>query len=328
MKISVVIPAYNEEGSLEGVMGEIVSALSGEQYEFEIIVVDDGSQDLTWPEIERLTQKEKWRGAIRGIRFSRNFGKEAAIVAGLQHADGDAAIVMDADLQHPPELIPEMIDLWSQGHYLVVEGVKRNRQRESLPRRLLSKLFYRVLQTGGELELSNSTDFKLLDRRVIDLYLRLPETGRFFRGLTAWIALPTAQLPFQVPERAEGNTRWRFGALLDFARSAVTSFTALPLRLITWIGIFGLLLSIVLTLQTLWNKFSGSSAEGFPTVIILILGMGSLILLCLGIIGEYLSELYREIKKRPLYVIQDTLQTKPDTAEPGKRQDKDIRDQT
>ena len=292
MKISVVLPAYNEEDSLEGVVEVIVPLLSQDKHDFEIIIVDDGSHDLTWSTIERLVHDDKWQGTLRGVRFSRNFGKEAAIVAGLQHADGDAAIVMDADLQHPPELIPRMIELWSQGQYLVVEGRKQDRQRESLPRRLSSKLFYRILQTGGELNIGNSTDFKLLDRHVIDMYLRLPETGRFFRGLTAWIGLPTAQLNFQVPERTEGTTRWRFTALLDFARSAVISFTALPLRVISWIGIFGLLLSIVLTLQTLWNKFSGTSAEGFPTVIILILGMGSLILFCLGIIGEYLSELY------------------------------------
>lgn len=309
MKISAVLPAYNEEDTLHAVVEAVTSVLSQLEHDFEIILVDDGSHDRTWSLIEQLTQENEGHRALKGVRFSRNFGKEAAIVAGLQHACGDAVIVMDADLQHPPELIPGMIELWSQGQYSVIEAVKQDRQRESLPRRLSSKLFYRILQTGGELNLGNSTDFKLLDRQVVDMYLRLPESGRFFRGLTAWIGLPTAQLKFQVPERPGGKTRWRFGVLLDFARSSIISFTALPLRLISWIGLFGLLLSIVLTLQTLWNTFFGTSAEGFPTVIILILGMGSLILLCLGIIGEYLSELYREVKRRPMYVIQDTLKT-------------------
>ncbi len=327
MKISVVLPAYNEEATLQDAVEEIGAILGEGGHDFEIIIVDDGSHDRTWSIVERLAPEDRWNDLLMGVRFSRNFGKEAAIVAGLQHASGDAAIVMDADLQHPPALIPRMIELWSQGQYLVVEGVKQDRQRESLPRRLSSKLFYRILQTGGEVNIGNSTDFKLLDRRVIDMYLRLPERGRFFRGLTAWIGLPTAQLNFQVPERAQGTTRWRFTALLNFARSAVISFTPLPLRLISWIGLFGLFMSIVLTLQTLWNKFFGASAEGFPTVIILILGMGSLILLCLGIIGEYLSELYREVKRRPLYVVLDTLQINADTAEVRKHEEKDIRNQ-
>lgn len=307
MKLSIVLPAYNEEATLESALDEIAAILDREGHAYELIVVDDGSGDRTWSIVEQLKEKARWSHKLVAVRLSRNFGKEAAICAGLGQAKGDAVIVMDADLQHPPVLIPEMIKLWSQGPYQVVEGVKLHRQRESVPKRLSAVLFYRILQTGSSLNLAHSSDFKLLDRRVVDTYLQLPESGRFFRGLTTWIGLPTAQLEFEVPERVGGETGWSIGALINFARSSIISFTALPLRLISWVGLLGFLSSIVLTAQTLWNKLFGESAEGFPTVIILVLGMGSLILICLGIIGEYLAELYKEVKKRPMFVIRDTL---------------------
>jgi glycosyltransferase involved in cell wall biosynthesis len=307
VKLSIVIPAYNEETTLQQVLEQIAAVLEATGLAYDVIVVDDGSIDGTWALLERLVSVDVWCERLRGVRFSRNFGKEAAIVSGLQHAGGDAVIVMDADLQHPPALIPNMVDLWSRGSYMVVEGVKRSRQRESLPRRLSVRLFYRILRFGAALDLRNSTDFKLLDRRVVDTYLQLPETGRFFRGLTTWMGWPTAQLEIAIPERTGGTTKWRFSALVDFARGSVVSFTALPLRLISWFGFAGLLLSVVLTIQTLLNKWSGASEVGFPTVIILILGMGSLILISLGIIGEYLSQLYNEVKRRPPYVVRDTL---------------------
>jgi glycosyltransferase involved in cell wall biosynthesis len=265
--------------------------------------------------VQQLAQSEPWRGRLGGVRFSRNFGKEAAIVAGLSQAAGDAVVVMDADLQHPPALIPQMVALWSRQGYWVVEAVKRQRQRESLLRGLSSRVFYRLLMVGAGLDLRNSTDFKLLDRRVVDIYLRLPEHGRFFRGLTAWIGLPTAQIEIDIPERSVGATRWSLRGLVRFARHGIVSFTALPLRLISWIGVLGLVLSLALTLQTLWNVLLGTSEAGFPTVILLILGIGSLILISLGIIGEYLSALYAEVKGRPLYVILDHLAIRPGTGD-------------
>jgi dolichol-phosphate mannosyltransferase len=309
MNLSIVLPAYNEDATLETALERVAAVLEREELPFELIVVDDGSTDQTWPIIERLASTAPWAERLRGVRFSRNFGKESAIYAGLRQARGDAIVVMDADLQHPPEVLPEMVRLWSDDGFKVVEGVKRNRQRESLPRRLSALLFYRVLKSGTSLDLRQSTDFKLLDRSIVDTYLAMPETGRLFRGLTAWIGLPTAQIEVDIPERAGGDSAWSLGALIDLARSTIVSFTALPLHLISWIGLLGFLLSIVLAIQTLWNKLFGDSAEGFPTVILLILGMGSLILLSLGIIGEYLSELYREVKARPLYVIRETLGT-------------------
>lgn len=307
MKLSIVIPVYNEAEILQVALAEVASVLQGLALNWEVVVVDDGSSDNTWLLLQRLTSSDPWLNGLRGVRFSRNFGKEAAIVAGLRHATGDAVVVMDADLQHPPALIPAMIDLWRSGDYSVVEAVKRRRQRESIVRRLFAAIFYRILIIGAELDLRDSMDFKLLDRRVVDEYLELPEKGRFFRGLTAWIGLPTARIEINVRDRPSGTTRWKTRGLLQFARSSIVSFTALPLHLVSWLGVTGFVFSIALTLQTLWNKWFGISEAGFPTVILLVLLIGSMILIGLGIIGEYLSELYIEIKRRPSFVVRDTL---------------------
>lgn len=307
MRLTIVIPAFNEEAALRPILDQIAAVLAPTGPAYEVVVVDDGSTDGTWSLLQHLACLDAWHHRLRGVRFSRNFGKEAAIVAGLRGAQGDAVIVMDADLQHPPGLLPKMIELWSSGGHLVVDVVKRHRQRESMLRRLSARAFYRLFLLGAGLDLRGSMDFKLLDRRAVEAYLQLPETGRFFRGLTAWIGLPTARLEIDVPERSGGATRWRLGGLIQLGRRSIVSFTALPLRLISWIGAGGLLASILLTIQTLWKQWLGTSAAGFPTVIILILSIGSLILISLGIIGEYLSALYDEVKRRPLYVVRDRL---------------------
>jgi glycosyltransferase involved in cell wall biosynthesis len=307
MKLSIVIPAYNEERNLPLALARVATVLDTSELAYEVIVVDDGSVDGSWPLLQQRVLLDQWRERLRGVRFSRNFGKEAAILAGLRHADGDAVVVMDADLQHPPEMIRAMVDLWLGGRYNVVEAVKRQRQRESVLRRISARFFYRFLMFGADLDLRGSTDFKLLDRGAVDVYLEMPETGRFFRGLTSWIGLSTARVEFEVPERTEGTTRWRLGGLFKLARSTIVSFTSLPLHLISWIGVGGLILSIVLTIQTLLRTWIGASEAGFPTVIFLILFMGSLILISLGIIGEYLAELYNEVKRRPVFVVRETL---------------------
>lgn len=307
MKLSIVIPAYNEEAVIESVIERLASVLQGLDISYNIIVVDDGSRDRTWAVLKHLQSLDTWAQRLSAVGLTRNFGKEAAIVAGLRRAKGDAVVVMDADLQHPPELLPEMIEIWARGSYLVVEGVKRHRQRESLFRRLSAKLLYRILMAGASLDLRASTDYKLLDRCVVDAYLKLPETGRFFRGLTAWLGFPTAQLEITIPERQGTGTRWSLGALVNYARRTVVIFTALPLRSMSWVGIIGFSASVLMMLQTLWNKWLGHSEAGFPTVIILVLCMGSFILLGLGIVGEYLYELYNEVKRRPLYVVRGNL---------------------
>ncbi len=306
MLISVVVPVHNEQSGLERFWESLCNTLQQCEESFETILVDDGSTDQSWQIITGLSLANH-EIPLRGIRLSRNFGKEAAILAGLRESTGEAAIVLDADLQHPPTLIPEMIARWNLGQVPIVEAVKRERQQESGVRRLGARVYYRAFALSSGMAMQGSTDFKLLDRRVVEQYTRLPEVNRFFRGLTHWLGYESVALEFTPPARVRGKSTWNLGQLLKLARSTIISFSSLPLRLVTWIGGLGILFSFGLTLQTLWYKWQGLAEEGFPTVILLILGMGSMILLGLGLIGEYVAEIYQEVKKRPAYVIAQSV---------------------
>jgi glycosyltransferase involved in cell wall biosynthesis len=302
-----VIPIFNEADAFPTTLQTLTSTLQRCTTNYEIIAVDDGSTDNSWQILRELVATQTPPGSLSAIRFTRNFGKESAISAGLAHANGDAVVVMDADGQHPPAAVVDMVDLWRRGQYQVVEAIKRHRQHEHPARRIFARAFYRTLIVGAELDLRNSTDYKLLDRAAVRTYLNLPEHGRFFRGLTSWMGLPTAQLEIDAPRRCDGRTSWRLSTLVAFARQTIISFTALPLRLISWTGFLGFGFSLTLGLQTLAKTLLGKAEEGFPTVILLILGIGSLILLSLGLIGEYVSEIYNEIKRRPLYIVRESL---------------------
>ncbi len=306
MLISVVVPIHNEQSGLERFWASLHETLKQCPDEFEIILVDDGSTDLSWQIVTGLTQA-KHGIPTKAIRLSRNFGKEAAILAGLRGLSGQAAIVIDADLQHPPALIPEMLALWHQSQAPIVEAVKKERQQESGIRRLGAHLYYRAFALSSGMSMQGSTDFKLLDRQVVDQYTALPEISRFFRGLTQWLGYPSVAIEFTPPPRERGASSWNLGKLLTLARSTIISFSSLPLRLVTWIGGLGILFSFGLTMQTLWFKWQGLAEEGFPTVILLILGMGSMILLGLGLIGEYVAEIYQEVKGRPAYIIAQSV---------------------
>ncbi|MCU7936918.1 MAG: glycosyltransferase family 2 protein [Candidatus Thiodiazotropha sp. (ex Dulcina madagascariensis)] len=307
MLISLIIPVYNEQSGLADFWQVTDGILSQCKQDFEVILIDDGSTDNSWQSITSLTHNSRDSIQIQGLRLSRNFGKEAAILAGLRQASGNAAIVMDADLQHPPSMILQMLSAWNGGKVGIVEAVKRKRQDESLPRRLGAKLYYRVFNLASRLDMDGSSDFKLLDRRVVDQYIALPEVGRFFRGLTAWLGFHAVAVEFDPPQRHTGRSNWSIGNLMKLARSTIISFSSLPLRAVTWLGGIGILFSAVLTLQTLWYKWQGFAEEGFPTVILLILAMGSMILLGLGLIGEYIAEIYQEVKHRPTYVISQSI---------------------
>lgn len=302
MLISVIIPAYNEAKGLKFCIEQTTNILEKLEISYEIIVTDDGSIDDSWNILQNLT---KDYSSLTVLRFSRNFGKEAAIIAGLTQAHGDAAIVMDADMQHPPKLLAEMIRLWEKENFLIVEGVKESRQKESWLRRIGAKMFYSLFSKTSGIDIRHSTDFKLLDRIVINQYLALPERGRFFRGLTAWLGFPKASVYFVPADRAESGSKWSIGSLVRLARRSLISFTNMPLRLITWFGLFTFIGSFALGIQTLWNKFSGHAVDGFTTVILIQLGLGSVIMFSLGLIGEYLARIFEEVKNRPLYVISE-----------------------
>lgn len=303
LKISCVVPVYNEAPVIETLVSRISEVMrkTGERY--EVIFVDDGSQDPTWDILKRIAASSEH---IRAIRFTRNFGKESAIQAGLRAVRGKAAIIMDADLQHPPALLPEMISFWEKSGYEVVEGIKTRRQKESLMNKLGSVVFYTALKKVSGFDLRKDTDFKLLDRKVIDAYLSLNERGRFFRTLIPYLGFRTARIPFSPDERESGNPRFSFFKRFDLAVTAITSFSSLPLHVVTLLGIFTFLFSFLLGIHTIYVKLSGRAVEGFTTVILIVLFIGSILMIAMGIIGEYIARIFEEVKHRPAFVIAET----------------------
>ncbi len=310
--LSIVIPVYNEAGLLPKTLDEIRRQLDSPDISYEIIIVDDGSTDGTWGLLSHMSAGIP---VIKGVRLSRNFGKEAALAAGLKFARGDAVIVMDGDGQHPPCLIPEMVKTWRQEGVDVVEAVKTDRGKERFSSRMGATLFYWLMKYLTEFDLKNSSDFKLLGRKVVDAHNRLPETARFFRGIVPWLGFMKAQIPFSVGERVSGKSRWSFIKLVSLAIRASTSFSSVPLHIVTVMGIAMFALSAGLGIQTLYMKFSGAAVSGFATVILLLLFIGSVLMVSLGIIGVYISRIFDEVKRRPGCVIEDvvTYENKTDT---------------
>ena len=294
-----MLPAYNEEKMIKKAAGTIGNILKNEEIDYEIVFVDDGSKDGTWREIESAGKEDEH---VNGVRFSRNFGKESAMMAGLENADGDCVVVMDCDLQHPPETIVEMYRLWQQG-YEVVEGVKRTRGRESIFHKMSAGLFYRMISKAVKIDMSHASDFKLLDRRAVEALLEMPERNAFFRALSSWIGFRSISVEFDVRDREIGESKWSTKSLIRYAISNIVSFSSAPMTVVTITGILGLLFAVILGIQTLVNYFSGHAVEGFTTVILIILIMGSLILMGLGIIGYYIAKIYEEVKCRPRYII-------------------------
>ena len=297
--LSVVIPAFNEESVVEKTCTVLAELLAEENIGYELVFVNDGSSDNTETILSGLSDKDE---RIHYVSFSRNFGKEAAIRAGLAFAKGDCVAVMDCDLQHPPETLVEMYRLWEQG-YEVIEGIKRTRGSESGAHRFAAQTFYRIMSDTTGTDMSKASDFKLLDRKAVDAILALPEYHTFFRALSGWVGFKTAEVEFDVREREAGKSKWSTGALVKYAVNNIMAFSSAPLNVVTWAGIGLLIIAVVLGIQTLVRYFSGNAAEGFTTVIILILFIGSIIMIGIGIIGMYISRIYDEVKRRPKYII-------------------------
>lgn len=299
--LTVVIPVYNEEKQIEKTVSVITGTLKQITNQYQLVVVDDGSGDQTWQVLKSLADTIP---GLEAIRFSRNFGKEAAIMAGLSRARGDACIVMDADLQHPPELIPEMFRLWEKGFELV-EAVKEDRGKESSFSRLGASLFYKIMHRLSGFNLENASDFKLLDKKVVQALLQMPEKETFFRGLSAWVGYSRTEVYFRVPERETGKSRWSPLKLIRLAFGAFTSFSSLPLQFVTFIGVLFLIGSVVLGIQTLVMKLRGLAIGGFTTVILLLLIIGSCLMISLGMIGMYIARIYNEVKARPRFIVSE-----------------------
>ena len=298
--LSLIVPVYNEAAQLNHNLQRILATAGESGYPLELIVVDDGSHDESVTELYRAAAADT---RIRPLVFTRNFGKEAAIHAGLEHAQGAAAVVIDADLQHPPELIPQMVQLWQQG-LPIVEAVKLNRGTESWLKRRLAMSFYSWFDSLAGMDIRQHSDFKLLDRVVIDHYLALPERQRFFRGLIHWTGYASAQLPFEIAEQPERRSRWGSIKLLRYALNNLTSFSSLPLHLVTVLGTLSLLVGVIIGTVAIYQKLLGQALDGFTTVILLLVIIGGTLMVGMGIIGHYVARLYDEVKGRPMYVLR------------------------
>jgi len=297
--LSVIIPAYNEQDMISTTFNTVKEILDKAGISFEIVFVDDGSKDMTYENIFKLTLEHP---EVKGISFSRNFGKEAAIFAGLREAKGACCVIMDCDLQHPPAVIVEMYRLWEEG-YEVVEGVKSSRGKENPLHSLCANGFYSIISKLTGIDMANASDFKLLDRKAIDSLLEMPERAPFFRALSSWIGFRTTQIPFEVQERTVGTSKWSVWSLIKYAVRNITSFSGAPMQFVSLLGWIMLLFSLILGIQSLYRYFTGTALEGFTTIILLQLIIGSVLMISLGIIGHYISRIYDEIKARPRYII-------------------------
>lgn len=300
--LSIVMPAYNEEKMISITTKTIIEIFIKEKIEFEIIYVDDGSKDATWHQIELAAKQNKF---VKGLRFSRNFGKEAAMLAGLSVASGRCVAIIDCDLQHPPEVLVGMYHLWENG-YQVIEGIKKSRGKESKLHQLSAKVFYNIMSKAVHLDMSKASDFKLMDRVVVDAIISMPERNTFFRALSSWVGFKTTSIEFEVQERIVGESKWSTWSLIKYAIRNITGFSSAPLHLVTVSGFLSLMLAFIVGIQSLIKYFLGYSIEGFTTVILLILIIGSFIMISLGIIGLYISKIYEEIKGRPRYLVSQT----------------------
>ena len=300
--LSVVLPMYNETRNLERLFPRLSIVLEGIGLSYEVICIDDGSRDST---LERLIAEHRRDPHVKVLALSRNFGKEVALTAGISHARGDAVVTMDADLQHPPEVIAEMVAKWREG-FEVAYAVRRSRDTDSLRHRLGASVFYWLFRHLSETHLpSGAGDFRLMDRKVVDALNRLPERARFMKGLFAWVGFTQAPVPFDPAAREDGRSRWTLRRLWRFALDGVTSFSTLPLRIWTFVGMAiavpSLCYGAYLVLDTL---IEGIDVPGYASVMVAVLFLGGVQLLTLGIIGEYIGRIFNEVKHRPLYLVR------------------------
>ena len=298
-RLSVVLPAYNEEQMLAKTCRTLKKILDLAEINYELVIVDDGSTDQTWKIIEETAEKDR---NVTGVHFSRNFGKEAAIVAGLAQASGNAVAVMDCDLQHPPEVLVKMYRLWEQG-YEVVEGIKKSRGTETVFHRKSAGFFYRIMSRATGFNMENASDFKLLDRKAVESVLSMPERSMFFRATSSWVGFKSTSVLFEVQEREAGESKWSTGSLIRYAFRNIVAFTTLPLQFVT-IGAGGCFIcSLLLLIYSLVRYYTGQAVEGYTTLLIVMLFIGSAVMMSLGIIGYYIARIYEEVKRRPRYIV-------------------------
>ena len=303
--LSVVVPAYNEAAGIEGFHRRLSAVLDAIPMVSEVIYVNDGSRDDTLGALRELSRRDP---RITVVDLSRNFGKEIALTAGLEHTAGRAVIVIDADLQDPPELIPDMVRAWEAGSDVVLMR-RLERDGESWVKRATAHGFYRVMQRIGAVRIPEEVgDFRLMSRRAIDAVLSLKERTRFMKGLFAWVGFRETVIEYQRERRAAGKTSWSYWLLWNFALDGITSFSTVPLRLASYVGLVTALVAFVYAAwifgKTIWF---GESVRGYPTIMVVTLGLGGVQLMALGIIGEYIGRMYLEVKQRPLYLVNEII---------------------
>jgi glycosyltransferase involved in cell wall biosynthesis len=313
--LSVIVPVFNEEPVLLAFHRRLADVLDGLPAESEVLYVNDGSRDGTLALLDELHRND---ARVAVIDLSRNFGKEAAMSAGLDMVSGDAVVVIDADLQDPPELIPDMIRAWHEGHDVVLMR-RRSRAQESWLKKITARVFYRAMGSIGTIAIpENVGDFRLLSRRAVDALRRLPERTRFMKGLFAWIGFSSIEIDYDRDGRLAGTTKWSYWRLWNFALEGITSFSVVPLKLASYVGLLTALVAFGYGVKVIvWTLLYGDPVAGYPTLVVLVLFLGGLQLMALGFIGEYLARMFIEVKRRPLYLVQRHLPSRRPLTDEG-----------
>jgi glycosyltransferase involved in cell wall biosynthesis len=299
--ISCIVPVFNEEAVIQTFIARLQETLGMLTPHFEIIIIDDGSVDGTVEKIRSLRYEQH----VKLLGLSRNFGKEIALTAGLEHCTGDVAILLDADFQHPLEVLPTFLERWAEG-YNMVYGVRTNRESESYLKRNFARLFYWLMKKITHIDIpSHAGDFRLLDKQMVDALKQFPERTRFMKGLYAWVGYKKIAVPFEVHERVAGQSSWRFSKLTELAITGITSFSDVPLRVWGWIGVIISFISLVYAIYIITvTLLFGADLPGFPTLVVAIMFLGGIQLLSVGILGEYIARIFTEVKQRPRYLLQ------------------------
>ncbi|SJZ65621.1 glycosyltransferase family 2 protein [Treponema porcinum] len=305
-RISLIVPCFNEEANIEPFYNAVLDVFknTSNETDFELMFVNDGSKDNTLQKIKALHEKDN---RVKCVSFSRNFGKEAALFAGIRNVTGNCAVLLDADLQHPPATIIEMYKKWKEG-FEVVEGIKTERGKESLFHKAFTKIFYNLISRSVGLDMRNSSDYKLLDKKVITELANLKERNTFFRALSFWCGFKKTTVYYEVAERVNGTSKWSTKALIKYAVKNVICFSYAPLHIVTVIGCIFVFIGFIVAVDAIISFFTGKAADGFPTLLgIILLGFGG-IMVSLGIIGVYIAQIYDEVKGRPQYIIGEKIE--------------------
>lgn len=308
MLLSLVVPCYNEEGNVEKFFSETNRVFSGKDFEYEFVFVNDGSKDKTMSRLRDLYKNNKDH-KIQVLSFSRNFGKESAIYAGLNAAKGDMVCLIDADLQQRPEVVLEMLDVMNSNDELDCVTAYQDKRKESKLMISLKNAFYKIINKITEVNfVSGASDFRLMKRNMIDAILEMTEYHRFSKGIFSWVGFNTEYIPYDVQERESGESKWNLQKLFNYAIEGIVSFTTFPLKLAAYIGIISAVVSVIYLLIVIIEKIIfGINVPGYATIVVLVLLLGGLQLFCLGILGEYISKIYVQVKNRPVYVLKEHL---------------------